>query len=247
MDIYHSWITNTPIAHRGLHDDLLPENSLAAFQAAVEHGYAIECDVRLISDGTLVVFHDDRLSRMTDEDGYVSHLSKPDLDKIRLKDSQECIPTFDQLLRLVDGKVPILIEIKNEGAVGATEKALLDGLVGYTGEYAVQSFNPYSLEYFKRNAPHIRRGQLATQARSKGINRLKFYLLKTMRFNKRVSCPHFISYDKKYLQTSCVQCAKKQKLPVLAWTVRSQQEYDAIRQDCDNLIFEGFVPDPTTK
>ena len=150
MDIKKSWLCSQPIAHRGLHGNSVPENSLLAFSRAIENGFAIELDVRPIDDGTVVVFHDDKLTRMTNRDGYVCNLSKEELDTIRLKNSDEKIPTFKEVLDFVAGRTPILIEIKNESQVGALEQSTLDLLASYNGEYAVQSFNPYSIEFFKK-------------------------------------------------------------------------------------------------
>ena len=148
-DIFKSWLVETPIAHRGLHDKNIPENSLSAFSKAVEKGYAIELDVQLIADGTVVVFHDKSLSRMTGNDGYLKFLNKDDLKILKLKNSKEHIPTLQEVLDLVNGKTPILIEIKNEAKVGKLEQSLIDILKNYNGEYAVESFNPFSLQYVK--------------------------------------------------------------------------------------------------
>ena len=148
MDLFNSWLVEQPIAHRGLHDKDTPENSLAAFSKAIEAGYPIELDVRLIADGTVVVFHDNSLSRLTENDGYIKFLNKEDLKYLTLKDSEEKIPTFEEVLNLVNGQVPLLIEVKNESKVGQLESKVIELLKDYKGEYAVQSFNPYVLEYF---------------------------------------------------------------------------------------------------
>lgn len=161
MDIKKSWLFSRPIAHRGLHDTEVPENSLLAFEKAIDEGFPIEIDVRPIDDGTVVVFHDERLTRMTDRDGYVCNLTDADLKEIRLKNSDQKIPTFAEVLEFVNGRAPLLIEIKNESKVGTLERNTLELLNSYKGEFAVQAFNPYSLEFFKKNAPQIQRGQLS--------------------------------------------------------------------------------------
>lgn len=158
MDIKKSWLFSRPIAHRGLHGIDVPENSLLAFQKAIDARIPIEIDVRPIDDGTVVVFHDEKLTRMTDRDGYVCNLTKSDLEEIRLKNSDEKIPTFSEVLEFINGRTPLLIEIKNESKVGTLERNTLDLLSAYKGEFAVQAFNPYSLEFFKNNAPQIQRG-----------------------------------------------------------------------------------------
>lgn len=237
MDIKKTGLFTRPIAHRGLHDSTTPENSLLAYQKAIDAGYAIEIDVRPIDDGTVVVFHDDDIKRMTNRDGYVCNLTKADLDEITLLDSDQKIPTFEEVLKFVGGRVPLLIEIKNTGKIGQLERDTLALLENYQGEFAVQSFNPYSLEYFKKHAPHILRGQLAAFF-GKEMTFLRRYMLSRLKLNK-VSAPDFISYRHSDLP---IKYVTRTKLPVLAWTVRSNSELEKVKPYCDNIIFENFVP-----
>lgn len=238
MDIKKSWLFSRPIAHRGLHGIDAPENSLAAFGKAIEAGFPIEIDVRPIDDGTVVVFHDDKLTRMTDLDGYVCNMTKSDLEKVRLRNSDERIPTFKEVLEFVDGRTPLLIEIKNDSTVGQLERDTLELLSSYKGEYAVQSFNPYSMEFFKKNAPQIPRGQLSCFFDKKDLGFFKRFVLKRLKMNK-VSSPDFISYNHANLPNKYVT---KTKLPTLAWTVRSNAEMEKCLPYCDNIIFENFIP-----
>ncbi len=240
MEIFNSWLVKDYIAHRGLHDDANPENSLGAFAKAIEEGYAIELDVQQIADGTVVVFHDSTLSRVTGKDGYVKNLLKSELCDYKLLNSNFCIPTLEEVLSLIDGQVPLLIEIKNEGKVGELEKATLNILKKYNGEYAIQSFNPYSLEWFKINAPKVWRGQLSSYFKGENLSFIKKFVLKRMLLNKKVSCPNFISYNAQNLPNRHVKIYKK--LPLLAWCVRSQTEYMKVVKHCDNIIFENFEP-----
>lgn len=240
MDLFNSWLVDQPIAHRGLHDKTSPENSISAFEKAIEAGYPIELDVQMISDGTVVVFHDSSLSRLTDNDGYLKFLTKTDLEYLSLKDSDEKIPTFQQVLEVVDGKVPLLIEIKNEGKVGELEKNVLELLQNYKGEYAIQSFNPFVLEYFYKHAPEIPRGQLAGYLKDAKLTFFKKFALKRMLLNKKISHPDFISYEAKHLPNRFIR--KFKNLPLLAWTVQSQSEYLRVVKHCDNVIFENFEP-----
>lgn len=232
------WLLSRPIAHRGLHNEEIPENSIASFSLAIEAGYPIETDVRIIDDGTVVVFHDDKLARMTGKDGYCSNLTKNDLDEIRLGKSDEKIPSFEAFLQFVNGRVPLLIEIKNDNKVGILENKVLQLLRSYNGEFAVQSFNPYSLEHFKQNEPGILRGQLSCVFDKKDVGFIRRWLLSRLKLNK-VSCPDFISYGFWGLPSKYVS---KTELPVLAWTIRSQTDSDKVADYCDNIIFEGFVP-----
>jgi len=239
MDILNSWLVNKPIAHRGLWSNDIPENSLAAFEAAIQAGFAIEIDVRMLDDGTVVVFHDDFLKRMTGRDGYVNALKKEELTEYTLAGTEQHIPTLKEALELIAGRVPLLIETKNTGKVGTFEQAVIDLLQGYKGEIALQSFNPYSLGYFEKNAPEYPRGQLASYFRhTDEIGRLKKAMLKRLKLNN-VSKPHFIGYDRQYLPNKYV---RKAGLPVLAWTIRSGAEMEAVLPYCDNVVFEKFIP-----
>ena len=240
MDIFNSWLVTDYIAHRGLHTKEYPENSLGAFMNAIDHGYPIELDVQAISDGNVIVFHDYSLARMTGRDGYTKNLTIKELKSYFLGKTEFTIPTLEEVLKLVDGQVPLLIEIKNEGKVGELEKNTWELLKNYNGEYAVQSFNPYSLEWFKVNAPKVLRGQLASYFKGDNLSFIKKFALKRMLLNKKVSEPNFISYDAKSLPNRFVKHYKN--LPLLAWCIRSQSEYMKIVKYCDNIIFEGFEP-----
>ncbi len=240
MDLFNSWLVQTPIAHRGLHDKTHPENSISAFERAINEGYAIELDVQIISDGTIIVFHDESLSRLTDNDGYVKFLTRSDLPILTLKNSKEKIPTLEEALKFVDGRVPLLIEIKNSDKVGELEKAVLEILKDYKGPFAIQSFNPFVLEYFYKHAPNILRGQLSGYLKDSKISFMRKFALKRMLLNKKISHPDFISYEAKYLPNRFVR--KYKSLPLLAWTVQSESEYLKVVKYCDNVIFENFEP-----
>ena len=240
MDLFKSWLVEEYIAHRGLHDEKAPENSLPAFENAIKKGYPIETDIHQISDGTLIVFHDSSLQRMCGIDGYVKNLKKEDLKKIHLAGTKETIPTLDEFLDCVNGRTPVLFEIKNQGKIGGLESALYNKLKDYKGEFAIQAFNPFVLEWFKNNAPEIIRGQLSGYFKGEKLGFFKKLFLKRMSLNKKVSQPHFISYEAKALPNRYVR--KYRELPLLAWTIRSQEEYMKAIKFCDNIIFEGFEP-----
>ena len=240
MDLFKTWLVETPIAHRGYHSKGVPENSLSAFTKAIEKGFAISFDVHVLADGTPVVFNDNKLARMTGNDGYIKYLNKEDLKSLTLKNSKERIPTLEEALKLVAGRVPLLIEIKNMHKVGKVEQAILDVLKNYNGEYAIQSFNPYSLEYFKIHAPNIIRGQLSGSFNGEKINLFKKLALKKLKLNK-ISEPHFINYEASALPNKYVK--KYKDLPLLAWVVKSKNDYLRVIKHCDNIIFEDFEPE----
>lgn len=238
-DIKTSWLVNTYIAHRGLHNDIYPENSLSAFGNAIKNNYAIELDVHQISDGTVIVFHDNSTSRMTSSDKYVANLTKSDLEELRLLNTEEKIPTLEEVLNFVSGQVPILIEIKNTLKAGDLEKAVYKLLKNYNGEYAVQSFNPYVLEWFKKNAPDVIRGQLSSFFKGEKMPCFRKYVLKRMKLNK-LTKPDFISYNAEDLPNRF--CKKYKDTPILAWVVKSQSQYNKLLKNVDNIIFEDFTP-----
>ena len=240
MNIKESWLVKKPIAHRGLYDEEIPENSLTAFERALALDCPIELDVRVIDDGTVVVFHDEKLGRMTDHDGYVSNLKTADLNEIRLKKSDERIPTLEEVLTLVNGKVPLLIETKVSGKIGVLESKVISLLKAYNGDYAVQSFDPQSLAYFKEHEPDIMRGQLAARfGKQSGLSFFKRWALGNLKVT-HISDPHFISYHFADLPNKHVE---KLGLFTLAWTVRSNDDFEKVQDHCDNIIFERFLPE----
>ncbi|HBR35121.1 MAG TPA: glycerophosphodiester phosphodiesterase [Firmicutes bacterium] len=248
----HAWLQSTLIAHRGLHDGNhdIPENSMAAFKGAIEHNYIIELDVAMTKDRQLVVYHDKKLRRGLGIDHDLHDLPYAELSKYKLFNSAETIPLFREVLAFVDGKVPLLIEIKNEGKVGEMESLLYEELKEYQGQYAIQSFNPYTLKWFRKNAPAILRGQLAGSfvvsdydVESAGTTRLPWYkrfLLKNMLLNFE-SRPHFISYEVNNTSDARLKAIKRWGLPLLGWTVKSQAEYDKFKPKFDNLIVDSIL------
>lgn len=240
MEIFKSWLVERFIAHRGLHDEHNPENSLGAFQNAIDNDHPIELDVHLISDGTVVVFHDSTLSRLTGKDGYLKNLTKNDLKNYNLMGTEFTIPTLQEVLELVDGKVPLLIEIKNLDKVGELESATYKLLKDYKGEYAVQSFNPFSMQWFYNNAPDVLRGQLSSYFKGEKLSFFKKFALKRMLLNKKISHPNFISYDHKNIPNRFVK--KYKNLPLIVWVITKQEDYLRVVKHCDNIIFENFEP-----
>ena len=232
------FLTRRPFAHRGLHIDV-PENSLSAFRAAVEHGYGIETDVRLSSDGRLVIFHDDDLFRMTGDPRAVEECSVPELKHLRLEGTAEQIPLLSEALKLVGGRVPLLIEIKKMDGVKPKKiaAALHKVLEHYDGEFAVQSFQPFYVKAFKKLRPDVPCGILGT-AEKGAAKGFKMFTIKSMPFNCIVK-PDFISYRREDFMRRRVLKFKKTKL---VWVVHSEKEEDAIRKYADNLIFEDYLP-----
>ena len=236
-----NWILDKPIAHRGLHrGTIIPENSLLAFQAAIDLQLPIELDVQHLADGNVVVFHDKTLDRMTQASGQISEKTIEDLRDIYLGDSTQKIPLLSEVLELIQGQVPLLIEVKNEGKVGKLEIQLLKQLKVYSGAFAIQSFNPYVLAYCIQQIPHVRRGQLASQFKNIGLSWYNKFLLSHL-FYTGISDPHFIAYNIQDLPHCAPTIARRFfKKPLIAWTIRSDADKQKAVRYADNIIFDPY-------
>ena len=225
------WLTGgKPIAHRGLHAlPKLPENSLAAFAAAIKAEYPIELDVRLLADGEVIVFHDADLERLTGVEGLIAEQTVETLRELRLMGTREPIPLLSETLRLVAGQVPLLIEIKNEPAtVGPLEAAILQTLADYTGAFAVQSFCKETVAYLAAYAPHILRGQL-----SSGNDDW---------YDENTPLPDFLGYRGDMLPTTLSTALRANGLPLLVWTIQTTEQQSRVAEFADNYIFEFIRP-----
>lgn len=230
------------IAHRGLWNEKLPENSLGAFENAVKHGYSIELDVKLSRDGVAIVFHDDDLFRMTGQKGKISDFDAIYITSLNLLGTQYKVPTLKETLRLVNGRVPFLIELKTSHNRSAHVKAVIEDLKSYRGKYAIQSFDPFVLLDFKKYAPNIIRGLLGT-LKYDDMPAIKKYILKHMVFNV-IAQPDFISYQNEYMPNKLVNNCRHKKYckAVIVWTIRSKEEAEKAKAYADNIIFENFLP-----
>ncbi len=232
----------TDYAHRGLHGDGIPENSLAAFRKAAEMGYGMELDVQLSADGEVMVFHDYTLERMTGRAGKLADYSAAELDKMALAGTDEKIPRLTEVLALVNGRVPLLIELKGENLKTALAPKLDSLLAGYHGSYCIESFNPFLLVWHKKHRPNVFRGLLLTNtAQSRGRTPLNL-LLDLMAFNWAAR-PHFISYNSicetRFPVRFCTDLCRAARF---TWTVRTEEEYRKARDAGVCTIFEGFLP-----
>ncbi len=230
------------IAHRGLHDieDSGEENSLSAFRFAVQNGFAIENDIHLTADGEVVVFHDDTLERMCGVSGKVEEKTLAELKKLRLKDTDEQIPTLRECLAVVNGKTPLLIEFKVVGGNCASLCTAADKILSeYNGKYIIQSFYPGVLSWYKKHCPDVCRGQLAEVF---GKDKPKYYKLLSSLFTNVLTRPDFISYNHKnakfFFRRLCVLFGAHS----VGWTYRSQDAIDNTKEYFDTYIFENFLP-----
>ena len=227
--------------HRGLHSKEIPENSLAAFEKACEAGYGIELDVQLSRDGTVMVFHDYTLVRMTGCDKKLCELDAEELSSLFLADSDQTIPTFSQVLSLVDGRVPLLIELKGEDLNTALCEKVAAQLKDYKGEYCLESFNPLLIGNMKKYLPRAYRGLLYTNVcRDKKKKSALNIALTSMALNV-VAKPHFIAYNKLDRDSLPVRIATRLcGAQSFVWTVKSREELDSAKALGEWVIFEGI-------
>ena len=232
-------------AHRGLHDLSagIPENSMKAFQRAIDKGFGMEMDVQLSSDGYPVVFHDSTLTRMCGVDKRVNELTLRELKELTLADTQEQIPTFQEFLDLVRGQVPLIIEIKMDKRDDRIPEAVNRLLKDYKGVYCIESFHPSALIWYKKNRPDVFRGQLCTNFNKENKNcSLPFFLLGKMLSNIAAR-PDFIAYNWVYRNDMSRKiCCNFYHALSVGWTIRSQEEMDMCRKDFKLFIFENFIP-----
>jgi len=231
-----AWIGGRLYAHRGLHGDDVPENSPAAFAAAMARGFGIECDVQRTQGGEPVVFHDWELDRLTGESGAVAQRTAAQLGEIALTGGSDCIPTLRQVLDQVAGAVPILIEIKSrrELGVGALCLAVRRVLEGYRGDHAVMSFDPRVSRWFAAASPATVRGLVVTEENARTLSgALRRHLAL---WHAR---PDFLAYDIRDLPSRFAAAQRARGLPVTSWTVRSSELRERAATYADAPIAEG--------
>ena len=231
-------------AHRGLWSANVPENSLAAFMLAAKAGYGIELDIQLSKDGRIVVFHDSNLKRMCGVDRKVCDTTLEELKTLRLLGTNQQIPTLVEVLQLIDGRVPLLIELKGEDIDTTLCSKAAKILDNYRGVFCIESFNPVMLSWFKSYRPRYARGQLVTnfiKEKRKGSKLLSF-ALSHMLLNF-LSRPDFIAVDKKYQSgLSFKICTGMFKAKAFVWTVKTPREYTMAHRSGKFTIFEKINP-----
>lgn len=239
------WLTAAPFTHRGLHDAArgVPENSFAAFEAAAEAGFAIELDVHRSVDGRAVVVHDRELGRLTGRELRVDQRTWDELRDLRLGGTDERLPLLGDVLDLVDGRVGVMVEIKNLGRrTGPVEQAVADLLDAYDGPVCIASFNPATVGWFAANRPGILRGQTAGPMRDVPVPGWLRFAMRRMLANVRTR-PHFLSYDLTGLPDPVVDLWRRGR-PLLTWTVGTPDDLVKARAVADNFIFEGIALPP---
>lgn len=234
-------------AHRGLfqNEGEAPENSLPAFKKAVEEGFAIELDVQLTSDKVPVVIHDFDLKRACGADVKVKDLTIDELRSCyRLFESEEKVPTLAEVLELVDGRVPLLVEIKSMNLDMTVCRRTCELLDAYKGEWCVESFNPAVLFWFRWKRPHVIRGQLSDDFVKEGMEKHKWLMkMHTNLVTNFATKPDFIAYNYKYANSLGFKLNRiLYGVPAFAWTVKNEKQQKRAKKYFDTMIFDSFVP-----
>lgn len=232
-------------AHRGLHDNdgEAPENSMAAFDKAVKAGYGIELDVQMTKDSIPVIFHDGTMERMCGVKARIEDYTYEQLQEFTLAASEERIPRLEDLLELVDGRVPLIVEIKSETR-NVSFCAVIDRMLrSYRGEYCIESFNPMVLLWFRRYHNNVVRGQLASNFRIDGGYKSPIYFFMTHLLLNLFTAPDFIAYNHQFEEEPGRRiCRRLYRHPAVAWTIRSREELEKMSGKFDVFIFENFLP-----
>ena len=239
-----------PIAHRALHDIAAgrPENSVSAIRAAVDAGYGIEIDLQLSKDGQAIVFHDYDLARLTHETGPLATRTAAELTAIQLRHGSETIPTLETVLSIIDGRVPLLIEIKDQSGIlgptnGALEQATADCMAGYNGPVAVMSFNPHSVARMAELSPTVPRGLTTCNFDAGDWPTIPARIRDTLRdipdYARTGAC--FISHQHDQLNAPRVADLRKDGAHILCWTIRTPDAERKAREIADNITFEGYA------
>lgn len=239
-----SWIQNNLIAHRGLYskDQSIPENSMSSFRHALDKGYSIEFDINVLKDGTVLVFHDYNFKRISNDLKELRDVTYDQCKDFKLFDTDEKIPTLSQLLKLVKGKIPLLIELKPHGDVIFLCESFMKTIKDYQGVWAIFSFHPKVVAWFKKNYPDVIRGQISEYFKDdKNMNPVAKYLMKTMFFN-RFTKPDFISYGIYDMPNKYLDRCMKKGITVISYAARSQQDFDFVKSHYHNTVFEFFEP-----
>ena len=223
------------IAHRGLHNEKIPENSLLAFRQCIEKRKAIELDIHLTKDEKLVVFHDNNLKRMANHNRKIKNCTLRELKSLKLKNTEERIPQLEEVLNLVNGKVLLVIEVKGGSPIHKIGTELVSLLDSYSGDFFIQSFDPRMIWWLKHHRPNYIRG-LLVDAGQKEKNWKKQWMQK-MYFNFLIQ-PDFISYNIKGLPNQKIAKLKEKGILILTWVVRTLEEKQRANQYADVSIFE---------
>ena len=239
-------------AHRGLFDNESldhPENSYRSFELAIGKDYGIELDVQVTKDNIPVVFHDATLKRACLVDKRVSELTYEELRQYQLFHSNACIPKFSEVMDLIHGQVPVIVEIKMYEDNSRVNELAMQVLDSYKGVYCVESFHPKSLRWFRKNRPMVLRGQLSAnfiRGKEPG-NKIRYFTWQNLLWNF-LTKPDFVAFNYKEKDMLSVKiCRKLYKVIMFAWTIRSEEGFQEAKDSFDYFIFDSVVPETFTE
>lgn len=243
MDPFASW----KYAHRGLYDNAsaAPENSLPAFRRAVEAGYGVELDLHLTTDGRLAVFHDDDLARVCGVDAPVVGHTLAELQAYRLLGTQERMPSFEEVLKILDGRVPMILELKYQKDYDALCRRTMEALENYGGMVCVESFHPSIVRWFRKNRPEVARGILSMDYfadREKEAKVVPLFFAKNLFANFLIR-PDFVAFSEAQGSFGFWLWRRIWQAPCVGWTVQSPEREKEARRRFQIVIFEGYLPE----
>ncbi len=240
-----SFLKNIFYAHRGLFDNEsdAPENSLAAFKRAIDAGYGMEMDIQLTKDDKLVVFHDATLKRMCGVDGNVWDYTLEELKQFKLAKSDETIPTFEEVLNLVAGKTPLIVEYKLDRPLTKVCELGDELLSKYQGVYCIESFHPFALMWYKKHRPDVMRGQLSGNLSKETTDPKKkvYYSLVTYLLTNILTRPDFIAYDHRYVNNISRKVCRWLGALSVTYTIKSVERYEEVKNEFDLFIFDSCI------
>lgn len=240
MDIFESWLVNSAITRFGFVTENEPENSTGAFENSIKINAPIMICVQSLDDENLVCFSYKNVSKITDGTGYVQTLTLDEVKKLKIKNTDYKVLSFEDALKSINGRVPVLVNIYNDGSVGKIESNIYKVLKEYKGEYAIVATNPYTVEWFKLNAPDVLRGIKSGKFTDKYYGSIKAKKLTKLKFNK-IAEPDFIVYNACDLPSKFVN--KHNVLPIIAYNVTNEHEYLNAVKYSDNVISDAFIPE----
>ncbi|MDE6284680.1 MAG: glycerophosphodiester phosphodiesterase [Bacilli bacterium] len=227
------------IAHRGLHNDCIPENSLGAFQNARKYNFAIELDIRMTKDNVLVIFHDADTYRLTGNHKIIEKSTYEELEELRLKETDQYIPTLQEVLTMVDGKVFLDIEIKRRNCKNKFLKQIEKELSNYKGQYSIKSFDPLIVRWYKKRNPQISCGVLSCAFKNDRMPKFLKKILKECYYVPFYK-PDFLAYSLTDFTEKLSLKMQKYNIPIMLWTIRNEEELAKAKRITSDIVFENI-------
>lgn len=235
-----SWLRHNTFSHRGLHNEEYPENTTKSFINSIRHGYGIELDVQLTKDNEVIVFHDYNLERMTGYKKNVNELTYEQISRLSLLNTNEKIPLLKDVLKIINNKVSVLIELKISINYTKLCERVFEIVKEYNGQYSIQSFDPRVITWYEENANYIIRGQIVSYQIYSMKNIFKNLFSKNILL-KIGNNADYICHSLKGINNIIIVILRK-KMPIVSWTVKNKKEMKKAYKYSDSIIFEEFIP-----